>query len=48
MIGSCHATPGFCDACGMSSMSEPSAMTGLPLPHVAVHASECRPPLPES
>ena len=30
MIGSCHATPGFCDACGMQSMSEPSAMTGLP------------------
>ena len=30
MIGSCHATPGFCEACGMSSMSEPSAITGLP------------------
>ncbi len=38
MIGSCQATPGFCDACGMSSMSEPIAITGLPLPHVAVHA----------
>src|SRR5262249_31090211 len=30
MIASCHATPGFCDACGMQSMSEPMAMTGLP------------------
>ena len=38
MIGSCQATPGFCDACGMSSMSEPSAITGLPLPQVAIHA----------
>ena len=35
MIGSWYATPGFCDACGMPSMSEPSAITGLPDPHVA-------------
>jgi len=30
MIGSCQATPGFLQACGMSSMSDPSAITGLP------------------
>ena len=36
--GSWYATPGFCDACGMPSMSEPSAMTGLPDPQVAVQA----------
>jgi hypothetical protein len=38
MIGSWYPTPGFCEACGMSSMSEPRAITGLPLPHVAIHA----------
>ena len=38
MIGSCQATPGFCDAWGMQSMSDPSAMTGLPDPHVAMNA----------
>ena len=38
MIGSGYATPGFCDACGMPSMSEPSAITGLPEPHLATHA----------
>ena len=38
MIGSWYPTPGFCEACGMSSMSEPRAITGLPLPHVATHA----------
>ncbi len=38
IIGSCHATPGFCDACGMQSMSEPSAITGLPEPQLAIHA----------
>ena len=32
MIGSRYATPGFCDACGMQSTSEPSAITGLPDP----------------
>ena len=36
--GSRYATPGFCDDCGMPSMSDPSAMTGLPLPHVAMNA----------
>ena len=36
--GSCYATPGFCEACGMSSISEPSEITGLPEPHVATHA----------
>jgi hypothetical protein len=38
MIGSGNATPGFCDACGMPSMSDPSAITGLPEPHLATHA----------
>ena len=38
IIGSWYATPGFCDACGMQSMSEPSAITGLPDPHVAMNA----------
>ena len=38
IIGSRYATPGFCDACGMQSMSEPSAMTGFPDPQVAIHA----------
>src|SRR5205807_2566441 len=38
MIGSCQATPGFWDACGMSSMSDPSAITGFPVPHVAMNA----------
>jgi hypothetical protein len=37
-IGARYATPGFCDACGIPSMSEPSAMTGLPDPNRAVHA----------
>ena len=32
MIGSWYATPGFCDDCGMPSMSDPSAITGLPDP----------------
>ena len=38
IIGAWHATPGFCDACGMSSISEPSEMTGFPEPQVATHA----------
>ncbi len=38
IIGAWYATPGFCDACGMPSMSEPSAMTGFPDPHVAMNA----------
>ena len=38
IIGSCQATPGFCEACGMSSMSEPSEITGLPDPQVASQA----------
>ena len=36
--GSWYATPGFCDACGMQSMSEPSARIGLPDPQLAIHA----------
>ena len=35
--GRWHATPGICDACGMPSRSEPSAITGFPDPHVATH-----------
>ena len=38
IIGSCHATAGLLLACGMQSMSEPNAMTGLPEPHFATHA----------
>ena len=38
IIGSCQATPGFCDACGISSISEPSEITGLPDPQDATHA----------
>ena len=38
IIGARYATPGFCDACGMQSTSEPSAITGLPDPNRAVHA----------
>jgi hypothetical protein len=38
MIGSWYATPGFCDACGIQSMSDPSAMIGFPEPHVAMNA----------
>src|ERR1043166_7836340 len=38
-IGSCAATPGFWLACGMQSMSEPRAITGLPLPQRATHAA---------
>ena len=38
ITGSCHATPGFCEVWGRSSMSEPSEMTGLPSPHVATQA----------
>ncbi len=38
IIGSCYATPGFCEACGISSISEPSEITGLPEPQVATHA----------
>ena len=30
--------PGFWLACGMPSMSEPSAITGDPVPHRATHA----------
>ena len=29
---------GFCDACGIPSMSLPSAITGLPEPHDAMKA----------
>src|SRR5690348_12419868 len=36
--GSCQPTPGLFDACGMSSMSEPNEMTGLPDPHFATNA----------
>ena len=36
--GSCAGTPGFWLVCGRPSMSEPSAMTGLPDPHEANHA----------
>ena len=36
--GSRAAVPGFWLACGMPSMSEPSAITGDPLPHFATHA----------
>ncbi len=36
--GSCHATPGFCDALGMQSMSLPKEITGLPEPQVATKA----------
>jgi hypothetical protein len=38
IIGAWYATPGFCDACGISSMSEPSAITGFPWPQVATNA----------
>jgi hypothetical protein len=38
MIGSWYATPGFWEACGIPSMSEPSASTGLPDPQVAMKA----------
>ena len=38
--GSCQGMPGFCEALGMQSTSEPSAMTGPPCPCVqrATHA----------
>ena len=38
IIGSCQPTPGFCEACGMSSMSLPSEITGLPEPQLATQA----------
>ncbi len=38
IIAAWHATPGFWDACGMSSISEPREMTGLPEPQVATQA----------
>src|ERR1017187_1340558 len=38
IIGSCQPTPGFCDACGMSSKSLPREITGLPDPQLATHA----------
>ena len=37
-IGSWYPTPGFCEACGMSSISEPSEITGLPSPQLATQA----------
>src|SRR5256885_4432888 len=37
-IHSRAAMPGFCPACGMPSMSEPSAITGEPVPHLATQA----------
>ena len=36
--GAWYATPGFCDACGMPSISEPSAITGFPDPQEATNA----------
>jgi len=42
--GSCHGTPGFWFVCGRPSMSEPSAMTGLPDPHDATQAVGMQPP----
>ena len=36
--GTCQATPGFCEALGMPSMSLPSEITGLPVPQVATQA----------
>src|SRR5580704_14866303 len=35
-IGDLYATPGFCEAFGIQSISLPSAITGLPLPHRAI------------
>ena len=35
--GSWYATPGFWDAFGRQSMSLPSAITGPPDPHLAIH-----------
>src|SRR5580692_1055134 len=37
-MGSCQATPGFCEACGISSISLPREITGLPDPQDATHA----------
>ena len=37
-IGRWHATAGNWEAWGMSSRSEPRAITGFPEPHVATHA----------
>ena len=37
-MGARQATPGYCDAAGIPSMSLPSEITGLPDPHVAIQA----------
>ena len=36
--GSWKATPGFCDDCGIPSMSLPRAITGFPDPQLAMNA----------
>jgi len=33
--GACSRTPGFCEVSSSPSTSDPSAMTGFPLPHDA-------------